>query len=495
MASFALRQLPPSRPSLILNSMMPVRRALAAFLAVAFAATFAPARAHAQSGEDGWFEDANGTPQQLPTAAPQAPPGVPAPISPGAPGNPGTPGNPGVPAATEAPARPTQPESLAPSPLYDQGTAAPAAADAQDQDPRAVTAWNQYVDPYGTWVDDSRYGRVWIPNPSVVGSDFAPYSTGGHWATDENSDWVWVSDYPFGWVTFHYGRWVWIAGRGWAWIPGMKYAPAWVVWRVPTSSYAYVGWAPYPPSYVWFGFGVGWYPYWYGYAPIYPWVFCPSAYVYSAHVHTYIVHDHATVAYAAHYTRPYNVAAPHPVGAHMTPAVPHGPSPQAAHVPARAMPVERISSSALAARGSASVAMTSSMRNVGARGSVSSLGRSPMVPTGQRNLVRQSFSTQRPGMTPRADLRPQSNWNARPQPAMRSAAAPQWNPGRTASPRSDFTPRSMPHYSSSPRPVSAPHFDAGRSMRSAPSFHSGGGGSFHGAGGSFHGGGGGHGHR
>jgi hypothetical protein len=214
--------------------------------------------------------------------------------------------------------------------------------------------------------------------------------------------------------------------------------------------------------------------------------------VYSSHVHTYIVHDHATVAYAAHYTRPYNVAPPHPVGGHVASAVPHGPSPQAARIPGRATPVERISSSSLAARGSASVAMTSSMRNVGARNTASSLGRSPLVPAGQRNVMAQSFSSQRAGMAPRADMRPQSGWNARPQPAMRSA--PQWNPGRTSvAPRSDFQPRSMPHYTSSPRPVSAPHFDAGRTMRSAPSFHSGG--TFRGGGGSFHGGGGGHGHR
>ena len=480
MASFALRQLPKGGPRLILNGMT-LRRALAAFLAVAFAGTFAPARAYAQNGEDGWFEGADGTPQQLAPSSGTATPADAAPASPAAPSAPATP---------QAPAAPAQPQSLAPSPLYDRGTTAPAADDGQDQDPRAVTAWNQYVDPYGAWVDDSRYGRVWIPNANVVGSDFAPYSTGGHWANDENNDWVWVSDYPFGWVTFHYGRWVWIAGRGWAWIPGMKYAPAWVVWRVPTSSYAYVGWAPYPPSYVWFGFGVGWYPYYYGYAPVYPWVFCPSAYVYSSHVHTYIVHDHATVAYAAHYTRPYNVSAPHPVGAHVAPAVPHGPSPQAARVPGHAMPVERVSSRSLSARGSAALATTSSMRTGGMRGSASTLGRSPLVPAGQRELVRQGFSTQRAGMAPRADLRAQPNWNSRAQPNMRSAPAPQWNTRRTASPHSDFRPGSAPHYSSAPRTITTPRFDAGRTMRSAPTFRSGGGGSFHGGGGSFHGGGG-----
>jgi uncharacterized membrane protein YgcG len=331
----------------------------------------------------------------------------------------------------------------------------------------------------------------------VVGSDFAPYSTGGHWATDENSDWVWVSDYPFGWVTFHYGRWVWIAGRGWAWIPGMQYAPAWVVWRVPTSSYAYVGWAPYPPSYVWFGWGAYYYPW----APVYPWVFCPSAYVYSTHVHTYIVHDHATVAYAAHNTRAYNVAAPHPVGSSSPTQVPHGPSPQAARVPSGAMASERVSSHAIAARGSASVAISSMHQDYGARTPTSAMARSRMVPLDQRDAVRQGFSGGRNLAPSRIDTRPQPNVQYRSQPAMRSAAAPRWNPV-TAS-RSMSSPQFAPSRSAAvPRQMSAPHFDPGRTMRSAPmrsapTFHSGGS-SFHSggfSGGGFHGGGGGHGHR
>jgi hypothetical protein len=235
--------------------------------------------AFAQATDDGWFDDGATAP---------------------APG-PSTPGTPAKPATPAAPAEPTR-EPLAPSPLL----ADESAAAAEDRDPRALTAWNSHVDPYGVWVDDPRYGRVWIPSSSVVGSDFAPYSTGGYWALDENDDWIWVSDYPFGWVTFHYGRWVWISGRGWAWIPGLRYAPAWVAWRVPIGTYAYVGWAPMPPAYVWFGGGAVLY----AYSPLYPWVFCPSEYVFHRHVHHYVVHDHHAMGYAARYTRPYHVAAP-----------------------------------------------------------------------------------------------------------------------------------------------------------------------------------------
>jgi len=68
---------------------------------------------------------------------------------------------------------------------------------------------------------------------------------------DTENNWVWMSDYPFGGIVFHYGRWVWIESVGWAWVPGRRYAPAWVVWRVPSDSYDYVGWAPAPPDYGW----------------------------------------------------------------------------------------------------------------------------------------------------------------------------------------------------------------------------------------------------
>ena len=117
-----------------------------------------------------------------------------------------------------------------------------------DDDPSALTAFRDVLDPNGTWVDDPAYGLVWVPNPDVVGPDFEPYVSSGQWAYDDS--WTWVSDYSWGWVPFHYGRWVHTGGEGWAWVPGRRYAGAWVDWRVGNG---YVGWAPAPPEWAWRG--------------------------------------------------------------------------------------------------------------------------------------------------------------------------------------------------------------------------------------------------
>lgn len=239
------------------------------------------------------------------------------------------------------------------------GTAVPAPAPANepDTDPSALTAFRPALDPYGTWVTDSKYGTVWVPHVSAVGGDFAPYVSRGRWALTADEDWVWVSDYPFGWAVFHYGRWVWIAGSGWAWVPGRTYANAWVVWRVPTASYAYVGWAPMPPTWGWFGgvaIGV-----WYG--PPLPYVFCPSAYVFHHHVHHHIVHDRHLVHRIAANTQVYPTSYRTParpgtrvtsVGSQAAPtsAAPRGPRIAAARVPASAVPAARMAPPLTAAR-------------------------------------------------------------------------------------------------------------------------------------------------
>lgn len=127
------------------------------------------------------------------------------------------------------------------------------ASEADDTDPDALVRFREPLAPYGRWIDDPTYGTVWIPRPEVVGPDFAPYATAGHWALDEDEQWTWVSDYDWGWAPFHYGRWIWIEGAGWGWIPGGVYAPAWVVWRTAYDDEAYIGWAPIPPSWYWFG--------------------------------------------------------------------------------------------------------------------------------------------------------------------------------------------------------------------------------------------------
>ncbi len=184
--------------------------------------------------------------------------------------------------------------------------AVPAVARAQtavvvDHDPTALVVFRDELSPYGVWVQHSRYGTVWVPSAAVVGADFAPYVTSGHWALAEDGDWMWVSDYPFGWAVFHYGRWVWSSDYGWVWIPGREYSHAWVVWRVPAPGYAYVGWAPAPPSFVWVdGYAVSvWY------RPVVPYVFCESRWMFDTHVHRYVVHDHARVVHLATGTRRY----------------------------------------------------------------------------------------------------------------------------------------------------------------------------------------------
>lgn len=97
--------------------------------------------------------------------------------------------------------------------------------------------------PYGEWLDDATYGWVWVPSAKVVGVDFFPYVTGGHWVYTD-AGWIFDSDDSWGWAPYHYGRWAFDAGVGWMWIPGDVWGPAWVDWR---WSDGYVGWAPLPP--------------------------------------------------------------------------------------------------------------------------------------------------------------------------------------------------------------------------------------------------------
>jgi hypothetical protein len=110
-------------------------------------------------------------------------------------------------------------------------------------DPEAYQQFEEPLAQAGAWTDDASYGRIWIPSPMVVGENFTPYYTAGHWVLSEYG-WTWVSDWGWGWAPFHYGRWVVVAGRGWAWVPGRVWGPAWVAWR---SGDGYVGWAPLPP--------------------------------------------------------------------------------------------------------------------------------------------------------------------------------------------------------------------------------------------------------
>jgi uncharacterized protein DUF6600 len=189
------------------------------------------------------------------------------------------------------PPPPPPPASLAVSAdATAEASAEGSAADAdefEDTDASALTDFHATLSPYGSWADDATYGTVWVPSTDVVGADFSPYATAGHWELNASNDWLWVSDYDptFGWVVFHYGRWVWTGGRGWVWIPGRRYAPAWVVWRTGDPGYDYIGWAPAPPLFYWRGGSV----FYFSTYPRTSYFFCPSAYVFHHNVYHHVI--------------------------------------------------------------------------------------------------------------------------------------------------------------------------------------------------------------
>jgi hypothetical protein len=162
-----------------------------------------------------------------------------------------------------------------------------------DDDPSALTDFRDSLSPYGEWVDDPTYGTVWAPSAAAVGPDFRPYVSAGHWTYDD--DWVWASDYPWGWAPFHYGRWVLVEGRGWVWIPGRAYRGAWVTWGVD-DGYGYLGWAPMPPLFVWFG---GAPVFWRGPYVAPRWAYCPRHDVFAPSVATRVVTGSAVAPVAA----------------------------------------------------------------------------------------------------------------------------------------------------------------------------------------------------
>lgn len=171
-----------------------------------------------------------------------------------------------------------------------------------DTDPSALTDFRTTLDPYGSWVDDETYGTIWVPSSSVVGADFQPYVSAGHWSYDD--DYVWNSDYEWGWAPFHYGRWI-RSGRGWGWIPGRQYSGAWVSWRTGYDGWGYVGWAPLAPSWYWRGgYAYGLYS-----VPPYNYSYCPNDRIFAPSAAGVVMRGSAAEGVAAH-TRPYVAAAP-----------------------------------------------------------------------------------------------------------------------------------------------------------------------------------------
>ncbi len=434
----------------------------------------------------------------------------------------------------------------APAPPPDQAQAQ--TTDYEDADPSALDVFRSDLDPYGRWVDDSKYGRVWVPDSGYVGSDFAPYVSNGHWGLDAENNWVWMSDYPFGWVVFHYGRWVWIDSVGWSWVPGRRYAPAWVVWRVPTDNYDYVGWAPAPPYYAWYDTGV----YWFSYYPPLPFVFCPSYYVFYPHFGAYLVRDRSFAGTLVRHSAWYSTGPVYGRGY-------SSPTLARARIPAGGVPSQRVAADpralsmsrpsanpSIASRGS-----TSRITSINAAGSgvarspstgfgsrpanmspgasrpstVIGSGRysgSPSLGSGQYSgspslgsgrysgspsfrsnstlsggIYANSFSTR-----PRPLVEHSSPYQSRQSQSLGSLPSSSYGSSRTMSPSGYSSPRysspssswSAPRYSSPSSSVSASHYSAPSSSFSAPShsFSSGSSGhSFSGGGGGFRGGGGG----
>jgi hypothetical protein len=109
--------------------------------------------------------------------------------------------------------------------------------------PPAAFDFHRALRPYGQWLVVPPYGKVWAPNPELVGKDFVPYLTSGHWQYTPRG-WSFASDFEFGELVFHHGRWVRVQSLGWLWLEDQRWGPAFVDWRAGGE---YVGWACTPP--------------------------------------------------------------------------------------------------------------------------------------------------------------------------------------------------------------------------------------------------------
>jgi hypothetical protein len=378
-----------------------------------------------------------------------------------------------------------------------------------DTDRSALSDFRGTLDPYGTWSDDPNYGTVWVPSPSIVGPDFTPYVSAGHWVYD--TDYVWVSDYDWGWAPFHYGRWVYSPGFGWEWVPGRVYAGAWVSWRYGVDDWAYVGWAPLAPTWCWRGgVAVG-----IGFVPRAPYAFVGTGELFAPQVGVRVIAGPQVGVIASH-TQPFvptggrvaarpTVGGPSPTDLHIAPgSVAHAAVDNRGLIQARAFsrPATAVALGARAPEGVAARSTppgfsragapmasyrlqgTPSSAHFGGRlgsgfaGSAAASGPMPTYP---------SYSGARPyfGSAPSAAQRV-------PSPAFRSYSAPMARSYSAPMARSYSAPmavRSAP-VGSAFRP-SAPSGGAFRSSPAVSSFHGGG------SSGGFHGGGGGHagGHR
>src|SRR5689334_21678717 len=121
------------------------------------------------------------------TAVPPPPPSAPLP----APGS--APNAPLPPPGTTAEPPQTEPSARGVGPQTEPSAEPPNASEydsAADTDPAALNDFRDTLSPYGVWTEDATYGTVWTPNSTVVGSEFSPYVTDGHWALTDDSQWI-----------------------------------------------------------------------------------------------------------------------------------------------------------------------------------------------------------------------------------------------------------------------------------------------------------------
>jgi hypothetical protein len=109
------------------------------------------------------------------------------------------------------------------------------------EEPLTYQVFYDQLAPYGSWMNYSPYGYVWVPDVAV---GFSPYLTNGYWLYSTYG-WTWYSYYSWGWAPFHYGRWHFDVAFGWLWIPDTVWGPGWVAWR---TGGGYCGWAPLGPN-------------------------------------------------------------------------------------------------------------------------------------------------------------------------------------------------------------------------------------------------------
>lgn len=101
------------------------------------------------------------------------------------------------------------------------------------------------VTPYGKWLDVPVYGKVWKPDPAIVGENWQPYTRGRWIFTDWG--WTWVSAFKeWGWAAFHFGRFAHTPSNGWVMVVDITWSPAHVIWRESQNT---IGWSPVLPGY------------------------------------------------------------------------------------------------------------------------------------------------------------------------------------------------------------------------------------------------------